>query len=237
MISDEEKKRIIEKIKFEQEIKESLIEQPKSSRYAWLNSKLFLLLLGSLITGILVPIFQYTQKTIEWKRENQYSNITYSMNMMRESLREFTNLQGFNSETYEILKSIINNNQISDDNYSEFTRRHTELQNRRFKQNAKVSSSLLYFSDSAELNRLFENHLRESVIFASNVEKYARHKYCLREHDVCPGETHSEEALKAIETDLATDRINRLNNSFNDVLDKMTNEIKIMENESESFRL
>ena len=67
MISEEEKNHIIEKVKFENEIKKELSPPRKIKKWPWLENKLFLLMIGAIITGILVPFFQSTQKKIDWK--------------------------------------------------------------------------------------------------------------------------------------------------------------------------
>ncbi len=66
MLTQEEKLHIIEKAEFELETKKSLSER-KVKKSSWLNRKISLLLISALITGVLVPWFQFTQKTIEWK--------------------------------------------------------------------------------------------------------------------------------------------------------------------------
>ena len=93
MLSKEEKDKIIEKAKFENDIKKSLDFEQKQRKFSWLNSKLSLLLIGAVITGVLVPWFQYTQKSIEWKRQNRYDSISYRLDMMRDCVKEFVYLQ------------------------------------------------------------------------------------------------------------------------------------------------
>jgi len=55
-------------------------------------------LIGSLVTGLLVPVFQYTQQTFSWRRQNHYDNSKYRLPMMRDCLREFVSLSAYSGE-------------------------------------------------------------------------------------------------------------------------------------------
>jgi hypothetical protein len=75
MLTDEEKEAIAARIRTEERIRSELQPPPPThSKYAWLDSKLFLLVAGFILTGILVPLLQFSQETIKWRRANRYEN-------------------------------------------------------------------------------------------------------------------------------------------------------------------
>jgi hypothetical protein len=71
MLTPDEKERIIERVKFEENIRGELGDTDKRPS-SWWNSKIALLLVGSLITGVLVPWFQFIQNRLEWHRQNSF---------------------------------------------------------------------------------------------------------------------------------------------------------------------
>jgi hypothetical protein len=64
--------------------------QANHGRWAWLQSKLSLLILGAVSTGLVVPWLQYTQQTVTWIRENRHSYLMHHLDAAREALKEFS---------------------------------------------------------------------------------------------------------------------------------------------------
>src|SRR6185295_1522004 len=102
MLTDEEKNKIIERVQFEAQIRKDIQaasrDDDKPTKARWLDSKMALLLIGSVLSGVLVPLFQYTQETIKWKRQNRYENVKYRLGMMRDGMKEFVFVHAFNAE-------------------------------------------------------------------------------------------------------------------------------------------
>lgn len=226
MLSEEEKTRIIEKVRFENEIRKELTTPDEPKKASWLNSKLSLLLIGSLITGILVPWFQYTHKTIEWKRQNEFENINFRLEMMRECLKEFVYLSVYTAEAYERIKPFMDMVSLTPNDYMKFEDQYIDLQNRRFRQSAKVTSSIIYFKDANIIKRLFRDyvnnandHLRDLILFVQNKNKGA-----------------SIKNLNKLRTKIEN-YTTQLNSSYIRVISKMKQEIGRLEDESESFKL
>ena len=130
MLSEEEKAKIIEKVQFENEIKKTIDSEPKPKKFTWLNSKISLLLIGALISGILVPWFQYTQKSIEWKRQNRYDSISYRLDMMRDCVKEFVYLQAIRAEGFERVQPFVVKTTLDKNDYESFKSQFIELQNK-----------------------------------------------------------------------------------------------------------
>ena len=70
MLSQKEKDHIIEKIKFENEIKSGITQKKKSNLLSLFNSKIGLLLIGSLLSGILFPWINYIKLKLSGKNYN-----------------------------------------------------------------------------------------------------------------------------------------------------------------------
>jgi len=109
MLSDEEKQQIIEKLAFEKEVRGSLQKTDNGTSppgsFAWLESKLGLLLIGALLSGVLIPTFQCTQETFKWTRQNFYDNIKFQLSIIREGLKEFILIHALTRRT-KIFKRI-----------------------------------------------------------------------------------------------------------------------------------
>lgn len=151
MISDEEKARIVERVQFENQIRKELAgdekKEPKRSRWLWLESKLGLLIIAALISGILVPLFQFTQETIKWTRQNRYDNVKYRLEMIRNGMKELTLVHAFVAEAYERTRSFINSETLENKAIDSYRNQMVEMHNRRFVQNAKFAAFLSYFPE------------------------------------------------------------------------------------------
>ena len=156
MLTEEEKAHITEKVHFENAIRKELSPAEERKKYGWIESKIGLLLIGSLITGIFVPTFQYTQKLWEFKRQNQFSNLTFRLSVLRDCLREFIYLSAFAPEAYERIKYCFVQTKLASEEYKDLERQYVDLQNRRFVQNAKVISLMGHFKDMQDFQKLFE---------------------------------------------------------------------------------
>ena len=78
-----------------------MADQEKAPPKRWWESNLALLIIGSLISSLLVPWLQYTEKNFEWKRQNRFANTNYRLDRMRECLTEFMALSALTAEASE----------------------------------------------------------------------------------------------------------------------------------------
>lgn len=206
--------------------------RPISTKFAWLNSKLFLLLIGSLMTGILVPWFQYSQEKLEWKRQNQYSDTNFKIEMMRDSLKEFVYLSTYAAEAYEISITFFETTPSTPSIYEGFEQRYIDLQNRRFKQTAKVRSLLIYFESADILERSFSKYVNILNQFMKDVPRLAQIQYCKTNSGPCPQEAEIESLRAKIEKHMVL-----LNESYKEVIELIKQDIGRLTDESKDFRL
>jgi hypothetical protein len=173
MISDEEKAKIVERIQFETQIRNDLAksekEQSKAIRWSWLESKLGILLIGALISGILVPLFQFTQEKIKWTRQNRYENMKYRLEMVRNGIKELTFIHAFVAEAYERTRPFVNNETPDAKMLKSYQSQIIEMNNRRFLENAKFVASLSYFAENerAAILEAFNEYLSSVHAFIS----------------------------------------------------------------------
>ncbi|MCK5200480.1 MAG: hypothetical protein KAR21_19125 [Spirochaetales bacterium] len=224
MLSEEEKRCIIEKVQFENSMRKELTTPDKPKKLSWLNSKLSLLLIGALITGILVPWFQYTYKTIEWKRQNEFENINFRLGMMRESLKEFVYLTVYTAEAYERIKPFMDTVSLTPNDYEKFEEHFINLQNRRFRQNAKVTSLIIYFEDSIIMKRLFRDYVNNASDHLSDLRRFVQSK----------NKDSNKEILEKLRIKIEN-YSTELNRLYIRVISKMKDEIGRVEDESESY--
>ncbi len=144
MLTDEEKKEIESEIKNEVEVAMASKEPNKSGKFAWMESKVALLIIGAILTGVLVPTFQFTQETFKWTRQNQYENIRSRIDAARSARKELAIAHSFVAETfmrYDAALAI----RPSPSSTTRFQTQIVEMHNRRFIQNASFISSISFF--------------------------------------------------------------------------------------------
>ena len=135
----------------------------KSTLWAKLNSNIVILILGSLITGILVPIFQNNQRTLEWRRQIKYEEVSFQIEMVRKCLAEFMTAAAFTSEAMERVMPFIEKQSISTAEYDKFKNDFVQMQNLRFRQNVKVASFAIYFDEQNEIQNLINTYTTNST--------------------------------------------------------------------------
>ena len=237
MLTEEEKAHIIEKVHFENTIRKELAPVEERKRYGWVESKIGLLLIGSLITGIFVPTFQYTQKLWEWKRQNQFANLTFRLNMMRDCLREFIYLSAIAPEAYERIKPVLKETKLSNKEYKDLEHQYIDLQNRRFVQNAKVISVMIHFKDTRDFQKLFEEEYSNAFnLYMRDVGEVIALKGCASGLTSCGEEQNVRARLEDKKQGLNT-KLAELKESHKKMVAKMKEEIGRAEDEGKVFGL
>lgn len=242
-LSEDEKNLIVEKIQFENTVRQELdaSSTPSQSKVSsFLNSKMFTLLIGALITGILVPCFQYTQKSIEWKRQNQFDNINYRLGMMRDCLREFVVLQAYRAEAYEMVEPFLGKDVKNKKSFVLFEQQYSDLTTRLFKQNTKVTSLIISFtainhlqgSGEDNFDELFKCYRDASTDYIRKTKELVQIKFCNLNPDECTNIDTSGESLERLKEHINKD----INNEYYPFLRRMEEELRWVENENEKFR-
>jgi hypothetical protein len=145
MISDEDRVKIAERIRAENEIRKELAESEadkKASRWSWIENKLSLMVIGAILTGILVPTFQATQESIKWARQNQYDNLKYRIEAARSAMKELTITHAFVAEAFERLRVLGAYGSKKGADREKYEPPIVEMHNRRFQQNARFVGAL-----------------------------------------------------------------------------------------------
>jgi hypothetical protein len=240
MLTDEEKNKIIERVQFEAQIRKDIQaasrDDDKPTKARWLDSKMALLLLGSVLSGVLVPLFQYTQETIKWKRQNRYENVMYRLGMMRDGMKEFVFVHAFNAEAYERIRPFAENQVIEKKDFDSYMSQHVEMQNRRFQQNARFASALIYFpeNDRGNLRATYNDYLTSVQTYMGQLEKLVQVRYSLT-HSLKPDEKAAlqqefQELIQRIDSSLGV-----INQKYDGVLQIMKQQIGGKEDETEGY--
>ena len=158
MDKEQIKNEILMRLEIEGEVRKHLDQgnekesAPIKGRWKLLESKLGLLIIGSLITGILVPTFQYTQEKLKWHRQNRYDKLERQLDSIRESLKQFIAVQGMSAELYDLGLRILDTGSTAvpevgmDDWRNEF---HA-LQKQRIQQNSGFAATIFYFPTGSQ---------------------------------------------------------------------------------------
>jgi hypothetical protein len=226
MLTDDEKARIVERVQYERALKETL-DPKKASRWAPLESKLGLVIIGFILTGVLVPALQYFQETIKWERQNRYENIKYRLGLMRQCLSEYVLLSAFTSEAYLKAEPVISHaGALGPKERAEYLTQRIELQNRRFQQNAKVSALFVHFRAKDMLDKEFRSYLKEVSAYMAQLDSAVDRP---RGRGAPPST-----AIEGVLHDLDV-RTLELNEVYERVLAVIRKELSEVENESQSF--
>ncbi len=222
MLSEEDKNQIVERLRTEEQIRKELHGTPQPCKFAWLESKLFLLVAGFVLTGVLVPLFQFTQGTITWKRQNRYDNVKYRLTMMRDGMTEFVKLWALTVQTYQRLQPFVQSPALSPNQFEAFQKESADLENRSADQSAKVTSLLIHFTQNdgkGDLSRQFDAFLGQKTLFVQGVRQYVDAK-----RGNPPKQADDPERI-----------LGDLNEAYQGIIQKMKQQIERMENENERF--
>lgn len=169
MLTPDEKDRIIERAQFEATVRDEIRKAATASDVPegqkWYENKLALLLIGSLITGFLVPVFQYTQETIKWRRQNSYDAYKYRVGKMRDALSQLIAVQAYPAQAYTLAEVTAAQPKGPGTGLDKFTSQFVEIQKQRFQQNSRVSSLLYFYTDRARVSGLFNDYISSTDQF------------------------------------------------------------------------
>jgi hypothetical protein len=224
-LSEPERDAIVERLRIEQDLRKELTPKSEDHGSKWWESKVALLVIGSVLTSLVVPWLQYTQKNFEWKRQNQFDNSKYRLDKMREGLAEFIVLSAFVGEGYERSRPILFRRSIPETEQRAFETQFIDLQNRRFRQNAKVVSLMIHFRRTTALRDSFQEYLVGASAFFRLVEDTVR----ARAAQTAP----ADEA----DIDKVDKTIQLLEGLYTEISNRMIEEIGRMEDENEKYRL
>lgn len=231
-MTNEEKDRITERVRFENELRATLApprKETKSGLWGVLNSSLGILLATSLMTSFLVPQFQRKQHDLDWQRQIRAENMKFRLGMMRECLTEFTLADSLTAEAYERSRPLAVSPVISPALYGEFTSRFTDIQNRRFEKNARVSALLVHFPNRKDIANAIGEHEIRSSEYMRALERFVRDRY----QSGAPGGLAPD---KLAEEENATRDVTTINATYDAAIQKMTEEIHSEEARYESLK-
>ena len=226
MLTEDEKKHIVEKVKFESEVKQ---EATGFSWFTFLNSKLALLFVGAILTGILVPSFQHLQEKREWRRQNLWANTNFRLEKMRACLREVTYLHAYGGEGYEMVEPFLETNSLDHDDYEAFEQQLLDLQKKRFRQNATVQSLIIYYSNASDLDKLFKAYKQTFHRLMTAVKKYMMVRNCRSNPTNCSWAEGDKADLDSIKMRIRESIPEQLVRDYESIIGKMKQDIKATE--------
>lgn len=221
-LSDEDTALILERLRAEQTLRKALDADNKSKRKPLWENPLTLLVVGALLSGILVPWFQFTQKTFEWQRQNQLESQQYQLSQMRDCLTQFILLASLSGEGYERARPFLLRPAITSQEARDFELQFVDVQNRRFAQSSKVASLIVSYRQISDVRDAFDEFLRLSSNYFRAIEGQVRARLSA---DVLTEEISADEILLQINS--VTEYIVRT----------MVDSIRRMEDENVQFYL
>lgn len=236
MNTEEIRDEIVTKLAIEREVREQLAKQqaeqnapPRKSRWAWLESKLGLLVIGAIFSGVLVPVFQYTQERVKWHQQNRYNALVLQTTNMRESLKQFITVQALSAAMYDIgLDVLLNRNGTTTaEQLAQWRKDLRALQQKRIEQNSAFAASVFYFpaGSQAPIRESWNELLKHS-------ERMQEPIYTMLEWD--PKSSHVLDRNKLV-TALDTQVFN-VNQTYDQLLGMLRKDLLEVEDASSQFR-
>jgi len=231
MLTPEEKERIIESVKFEKKIRRDLRDTDNGSS-SWWNSKIFLLVVGSLITGGLVPWFQFFQSRLEWHRHNAFEHTQFRLTTARDCLREFVSLQVFLPEALERVQLLKETLPVEGVDAAQLMEEFVELRARLSQQNVKVLSLIMHFDKGEAIRSDYQDHVALTSVSLNKVGELVSAIYRASKADANTTDLqeHIAKVTKEIEGDMQ-----KLNRLYTQIINAMKTEIGRLEDERSQF--
>jgi hypothetical protein len=240
MDSEQIGKEISVRLEIERQVREQLrnIEDQgasrKKSQWAWLDSKLALLIIGAVISGVLVPRFQFTQEKINWQRQNRYNTLERHLGSIRDSLKQFIAVQGLSAELYDVGLELVDTDSaaLRQTQMEDWRKDFRALRARRVQQNGAFAATVFYFpEESRDSIRKAWNDL---LLPAQKLETLVGDLL----NDVAEGsEGKLRKRLSANETAVLLDVcLSEVNQAYERVLTILRKQLLEVENESAKFQ-
>jgi len=170
MLTQDEKEHIIERVKFEEKIRCEFGHEVKRP-ISWWNSKIALLLIGSLITGVLVPWFQFIQNRLEWRQQNAFEHTQFRLENARNCLREFVILQVSIEQILGYPHSQRETIQIETNQAGQLIINFVELKKELLEQSARVLPLFMYFNEAETIHSDYQNYVTLMSVYLNKVSQ------------------------------------------------------------------
>lgn len=209
-LSEAEKSHIVAQVEFERRVRE-VIAKPDEKKKSWGNSALGLLIVGSLLSGLLVPSFQYTEKAFDTRRSSHYETLTFRLTVLRQTLADLALGSSFNDQTWvQLQRPRYAGPSDRPKAYTTFLDAVADVQAKRFEHNAKLLSASIYFNDRARFDKELQAYFNLSTQFAADIV-VAGKLYCAGETDVARAEAKVSDDIGAM--NIHYDELERLTKS------------------------
>ncbi len=235
MEQEQLKQEILQQLRLERQVREELERRtegpPEKKRFAWLESKVGLLVIGAVVSGVLVPAFQFTQETIKWMRENRYNALTRQIDDMRNSLKQLIAAHALLAATYNLGLAVPDELMQKDAARAQEARGHIrDLRLQRIQQNGTFASTILFFprSAQADIRKAWNDYLGAADRLQYTVDNSVR-------IGMGPGGRARDEALNDVLRQLDT-QVPECNRRYESVLALLQASIEEVQRESASFQ-
>lgn len=238
MLSEEEKQEIIDKVRFEQEIKQSLESDKKSSKtliekvLESLNGGFALLVAGSIVSVLIVPKLQYNQQENEWKRQVKTDYVKFKLGMMRDCYQSFNDTESYFSQAVEAGKQIDSPDKISDLEHKEFKTGMAHIIQGSVQSSAKALSLTISFPDRTNTRQAILDYDDQVQRYIDKVDRLLEVKY----------QWSSSKGAQADDLKIRLDRLSGYAQDFQDVSrsydkcnDKISRQLAEQESRFENF--
>src|SRR5262249_23018184 len=155
-------------------------------------------------------------------RQNRYENVKYRVGVMREGIKEFVFVHEFIAEAYEHARPLLETSTVSQKEIDDYNRQQFELQSKRFQQNAKFASLVIYFpeTDQGNLRKTYNDYLAQVQDFMGQLKTAVGIRSELLKKQSASANAQLRQQFDAIQTQLDA-AIITLNQKYEEVLQIM----------------
>jgi hypothetical protein len=240
MDKEQIKNEILIRLEIEREVRRQLDQSrdlnagPKKSAWVWLESKLALLIIGAVLSGVLVPTFQFTQEKIKWHKQNRYDSLERQLGSIRESLKQFIAVQALSAELYDLGLRIIDTRTVGGRKtlLDEWRKEFHAIQARRVQQSSAFFATVFYFPIGSQesIRKAWNKLMLPSVQLQTIVGGLLGEG---------PRQAHRSSLKRPSTNDIAVEldaKLVEVNQAYEDVLSVLKQQLMEVENESAKFR-
>jgi len=157
VINPEEGNLVMERLRLEMELRRQLSLQDKRSP-TWHENKVLLLALGALLTGVLVPMFQYSQEAIKWHRQNGYDEQKLRLERMRDAVAATARLNVAVAEYDLRVRRVLESHRTTASRLLALEAKLDDIDAERLDLNANIAGRLHSFQQSS-VHQAYEEYL------------------------------------------------------------------------------
>ncbi len=142
-----------------------------------LNSKIAILFLGALVTGIGLFLYQQKEKRLEWQAQTRYTNLRFSLEKMKTCQEEFFAMKGYLNEAEYLVRPFLNQKEIDEQFLRKLDSEIEKLESAALRQHTNVAALVSgYFRAPRTIHDEIEDYRDGLLEYLRNIRAFVESK-------------------------------------------------------------